>query len=398
MTFQLKYVDLNGKKHTKRVQAHSTEEALEKARLEGVTILSLQPSKTLFSFLKTSKKDFSKESLILFTTQLSQLLDAGLPLYESLLSLIEQYKKDPFAPIIENLAHSIREGASFSKALRNHPKSFSPLYISLVEAGEHVGSLSTSLEKLTDLLARQQKLKKQLITALIYPTILITFSFGLIALLLSYVVPSLENLFEGRPIHAYTQSVFALSHFLRDYWIGILFFLSSLSGFFVYSLKIPRFKRLLHHFSLKIPLLNTLLIHIALSRFCRTMGTLLEGGVSIIKALKIARCVIQQPDIEEVIKNAQNQIIEGSMLSKELAKSPLIPTMVVRMLAVGEEGGHAAQMHKKIASLYEEEVEKVIERLMTLIQPLILVIIGAIVGFIMLAILLPLTDVTSFIQ
>lgn len=396
--FLYKAIDNNGKKISGRIQASSLQEAKSLLQNQGLSLLKLAPRSIWNPFFKKRESRLSAHQRILFTTQLSQLLSAGLPIYESLSSLEEQYKGEQYHSLITTITTSIKEGKSVSEAMSLFPQSFPPLYLSMVHAGEQVGLLPQTLEKLAQLLQKQEKLRKQLVTALLYPLILLGFSFGLVALLLTYVVPSLEALFEDRPVHPYTALVFTVSYYVRHYWGLILAAIFALAGGVYYGFKRRKWRVWAHKQGLRLPGINQIIIKAAIARFCRTMGTLLDGGVTIIKALQISRAVMKQPQLEELIEKAEEKIIEGSLLSKELSRSPHIPSLVVRLLSVAEEGGTSAQMHNKIADLYEEDVEKVLTRLTTLAQPVILLVIGCLVGLIMLAILLPLTDVSSFIN
>jgi general secretion pathway protein F len=396
--FLYKAIDGRGKKLTGKIQAESYEEAKRELISKGISLVKLTPLSFFSDFFKKKQAELTPSSRILLTTQLAGLLSAGLPIYESLVSLEEQYKSEKFHHILVQLGSQIREGNSLSQAMAQYPKSFPPLYISMVHAGEQVGLLGQTLEKLAHLLQKQEKMKKQLLTAMLYPSILTIFSLGLVLLLLVFVVPSLETLFEGRDVHPFTRAVFGFSHFFCHYWHLLLLTLIGAIGGLVYLFKQPAWKRKWHQTLLKLPGIRSLVIKASIARFSRTMGTLLDGGVTIIKALQTARNVMRQPILEEVIEEAEKNIIEGSLLSKELARSPHIPPLVTRLIAVSEESGQSAQMHQKIADLFEEDVEKILTRLTTLAQPVILLIIGFVVGFIMLAILLPLTDVSSFIQ
>ncbi|MCP5470299.1 MAG: type II secretion system F family protein [Chlamydiales bacterium] len=392
MQFAYRFIDRKGKKKWSALEAFSLADAKEKLYQSGTYVIEIREKKGR----EKRERNFSQSNLIVFTTQLSHLLDAGVPLYESLLSLREQYRQERFSHIIEHLCEQIKAGTTLSQAMRAYPRSFNQLYTSMIEAGESVGVLSETLGKLSCLLQKQSKLKKQILTALLYPLILTVFSTALIIVLLTFVVPSLEVLFEGQEVNRFTRFVFGISHVITQGWMVGLSLLVG-GGTALYFL-FKRWKRKWQEFVLRIPLVKTVITQTAVARFCRTMGTLLEGGVTIISALQISRHVMRQPVLEEAIEEAEKRIIEGSILSQELAKSPWFPPLVPRMLAIGEEGGNVGVMLGKIAELYEEEVEKVLTRLTALAQPVILVLLGGIVGFIMMAILLPLTDVSGFLS
>jgi general secretion pathway protein F len=397
--FRYRYIDPKGRKKSGIIDAEGIADAKEKLRSQKMLVLSLEErsnGKNNF-FFRRPKEQIAGEHLITFTTQLSQLLVAGMPLYESLLSLEEQYRHESFHPVILSLCDQIKKGTPLSQAMRQFPESFGQLYCSMVAAGESVGSLDATLEKLAVLLSKQRKLKKQLTTALIYPILLFLFSFVVCFLLLTFVIPSLETLFEERPVNRFTGLVIGLSHFLTHQWAFYLPLLGAILGSLVYLFTSKKGVLWVQRLMLRLPLLNTLITQAAMARFSRTMGTLLQGGVSIIQALQISRKVMRNPYLEEVIERAEKKIVEGSLLSQELKKSSLIPTLVPRMLAIGEEGGNAPLMFQKIADLYEEEVEKTLNRVTALAQPVVLVFMGGVVGLIMLAVLLPLTDVNAFL-
>jgi type II secretory pathway component PulF len=399
--FHYRYIDPKGKKRSGLIDAEGLSDAKEKLRTQKIFILSLEQTekkKKKWFFSRGKAKDqLPADHLITFTTQLSQLLIAGMPLYESLLSLEEQYRHEPFHPIMLTLCEQIKRGSALSVAMGHFPESFNNLYCSMIAAGESVGALDATLEKLSSLLSKQRKIKKQLTTALIYPILLFAFSFVVCLLLLTFVIPSLETLFEDRPVNRFTQLVMGLSHFLTGGWLIYLPILGGMCGSILYLFYSQRGKKWMQRQTLRLPLLKTLITQTAMARFARTMGTLLQGGVPILPALEISRKVMRNPLLEEIVEQAAGKIVEGSLLSQELKKSTLIPTLVPRLLAIGEEGGSAPIMFHKIADLYEEEVEKTLSRVTALAQPVVLVIMGGIVGLIMLAVLLPLTDVNAFL-
>lgn len=398
--FHYRYIDPKGKKRASFIDAEGISDAKEKLRAQKILVLSIAQTakgvKKAF-WIRRAKNQLVGEHLITFTTQLSQLLIAGMPLYESLLSLEEQYRSEHFHPLLLSLCDQIKRGTALSVAMGYFPISFNHLYCSMIAAGESVGALDSTLEKLSTLLTKQRKIKKQLTTALIYPILLFAFSFVVCLLLLTFVIPSLETLFEDRPVNRFTQMVMGLSHFLTNGWLFYLPLLGGACAGVLYLVYSHKGKRWVQRQTLRLPVLKTLITQTAMARFARTMGTLLQGGVSIIPALQISRRVMRNPFLEEIVEQAEGKIVEGSLLSRELKKSPLIPTLVPRMLAIGEEGGSAPVMFHKIADLYEEEVEKTLTRVTALAQPVVLVIMGGIVGLIMLAVLLPLTDVNAFL-
>lgn len=389
--YQYQYVDAYGKRRTGAIEAQGDKDAKFRLREQGVLVTQLQAKS------KVSKKQNLKgDPLLAFTVQLSQLISAGVPLYESLNALEEQSRGDAYHRIILGLCEQIKGGSSLSTAMGTYPESFDKLYCGMVAAGEAVGSLGPVLEKLSTFLQRQMKLKKQIITAMIYPGILGGFSMLIIALLLGFVVPSLEGIFAERKLNAFTNGVLTFSHLFREYWWLYIPVVVSGIAFGIWKLKSPEGRIWLERTFLKLPLFKTLVVQTAVSRFCRTMGTLLQGGLSMIDALRISRGIMRNVVLEKELVVAEGRIIEGNSLSQELSKSDYFPQLVSRMLSVGEESGTTVAMLNRIADMYEGELEKTLDRVMALAQPVILIIMGVVIGTVLLAILLPLTDVSSF--
>ncbi len=397
-SFYYQSIDLQGKKQKGTIDALNEGEAKEKLRKQGVFILSLKPHTAFLSWERKKNIRLSKNALFAFTTQLSQLIAAKIPLYESLVSLEEQYRGDPCHSLILSLGEKVKQGLNLSEALKSYPESFDNGFCAMVAAGEAAGALDTTLLKLAEHLEKKIRLERQLFTAMLYPALLGGFAFLVLALLLFFVVPSLEVLFEDRPVNGLTSIVLGVSQTLRHHALLFLACASTFLGALIFFLKTKKAKALQQKLLISMPLLKTLMIQTAIARFCRTMATLLSGGVSIIQALQISRHVVRLALIEEIIEKAEKRIIEGSLLSKELALHKLIPSLVPRMLSIGEEGGRSAEMFQKIAQIYESETEKSLARLTALAQPLILVILGGLVGLILFAVLMPLTDVTAFLN
>jgi len=382
--------DKKGKVKKGNIECFTIEEAKEMLRAQGVLVTSIALKKG-----DAQKNPLKGESLLSFTLELAQLLDAKVPLYESLMVLEEQYRDAAFHALVLSLKEQVKMGIPLSQAMGQYPKVFNRLYCSLVKAGESVGALDAVLNKLVELLKKQQKLKKEISNALIYPSILSGFSLIVIVLLLGFVVPAIEGIFEDRNLNAFTQFVIGISHFFRDY--SLIFFPILILGIggLIYWIRTPKGKLQIEKWILFVPKINTLVVETALARFCRTFSTLLKGGVPIIDAMRISREVMNQHVLEDEIRKAEEKVIEGKSLSRELSKSKWIPSMVSRMMSVGEDTGALVEMLQKIAEIYEEKVEKSLDRVMALAQPVILIVMGGIIGMVLLAILLPLTDISS---
>jgi len=340
-----------------------------------------------------------RESILLaFTRELSQLLKAGLPLYEALLTIEEKYRRHRAHPLFLDLCDQLKTGHLLSSALKNYPRSFDPIYISMVKTGERSGSLAWVFGQLHELIERKQKLKKQLLSAMAYPLFLGGFCFLMVVGLLLFVIPSMRELFEGRHLHPLTQVVLSTSQFLQNWFPHLLFGAAALVSGLIYYFKQPKGRELFRRGMQKLPLIKTILTQAALIRFCRSCSIQLFGGVPLISSLGISRKVMKHPFLEEVIEKAEREISEGKPLSEELKGSPYIPALVVRMIAIAEETGEFPEMLQSLSDIYDDQLERSLSQITTFLQPALLLILGGTVGLVILSILLPLTDVSSLIS
>ncbi|MBS0621277.1 MAG: type II secretion system F family protein [Verrucomicrobia bacterium] len=336
--------------------------------------------------------------LLSFTRELAQLLKAGLPLYESLLTIEEKYRRHKAHPLFLDLCDHLKEGSSLSTVLRRYSSTFDRIYLAMVSVAEQSGNLAHVFQELSELLLRQQKLKKQLSSALIYPSFLALFC-GLITCgLLFFIIPSMRELFEGRSLHPITQLVLGISGWATTHVTHLLTLLAIACCSGIYLMRSPQGKIWLSQLSLKTPYVKTLLLHSALVRFFRSLSMLLTGGVPLLEALTLSRTVVKSPLLENAIAGAEKRIVQGERLSCALKDAPHLPPLVLRMLSLAEETGQMGEAFHNLAVIYEEELEKHLAQLTTFLQPALLILLGAIVGLVVLSILLPLTDVGSFIN
>ncbi len=350
--------------------------------------------------LLKSKKDqrmLDAQMLFSFTRELSQLLKAGLPLYESLLTIEEKHTRHKAHPLFLDLCDHLKEGASLSSALKGYPTTFDKIYLSMVQVGEESGNLAEVFGQLAQLIQRQQKLKKQLISALAYPSFLALFCFLITCALMFFIVPSMKELFEGRDLHPITALVLGLSHWVNAHIPLMLLLLTACIGAISFCVGSVEAKKQLYRYFLRLPFVKTLLLDSALLRFCRSLSMLLQGGVPLLEALSLSCNLVKNPLLEASILEAQKRVGQGERLSQALIGAPLIPPLVLRMLCLAEETGKMGESLLHLAEIYDEEMERHLSQISTFLQPALLLLLGAIVGLVVLSILLPLTDVSSFI-
>lgn len=340
----------------------------------------------------TSKERLGAKEVLSLTREISQLLRSGLSLYDTLQSLKERRRSSKGKDLLSDILDQLKSGQSLSSALNRHAEIFDPIYLATVSVGEATGSLAKVFAQLTDRLEREQKMKQRLIAAISYPAFLGVFCLILIFGLLFFVIPSMQELFEGRPLHPLTQFVLDLSVGLHTYGWLLLSFVTvfGVGGFFL--------KRYLLAFMQKIPLLKTLYLHASLIRFLRGTALLHSRGISLLEAIKLARSSVRYLPLRLSIEKAEEKLIEGKSLSSIWAKESAVPPLVLRMIAVGEESGKMAEVLGHLAEIYHDEMERELSQLTTYLQPLLLLTLGLIIGLVLLSVLLPMTDVSSFLN
>lgn len=389
--FQYRAYNTIGKTVRGMVQAASLELAKENLRKEKLIVVELGVLAE-----KKQKKEMKAPLVISFTRDMAQLLKAGLPVYESLLTIEEKLGKHPSRALVLDLIEQIRQGKTLSQALSLHPTSFDAIYCSMVTSAEKSGSLVQTFQEIYGLLVRQNKLKKQLISSLTYPAILAGFCLMVSLALFLFVVPSMRELFEGRALHPMTQTVLAISLFLQRYGIYILGALIAFVASSVFLLRSRKGKHFIYLLLHRLPLVKKVLLHAAIVRFSRTLSLLLKSSVGLIDALYLSKKVTRHPFIEEMIDKGAKKVLEGEPLSSQLVNK-VLPPLVPRMVSLAEETGKMPEMLYSLADIYEEELERHLFQITTLLQPLLLLLLGVIIGGVVLSILLPLTDVSSFL-
>lgn len=389
--FRYQAVSVEGKALKGVIDADSLLVAKERLRKQQIMVTVVTAMQS-----KQDQLTLPAGTLLSFTRELTQLLKAGLPLYESLLTIEEKYRRHKTHSLFLDLCDHLKEGVPLSSALKRYPATFDRIYLSMVQVAEQSGNLVSIFDQLSQLIARQQKLKKQLVSALAYPSFLGCFCFLIVCGLMFFVIPSMKELFEDRSLHPVTALVVGISNWLTAHVVFLLIALSSSLFGIVISLRSRSGKVFLYGLSLKVPFVKTLILHSVLVRFCRSLAMLLAGGVPLLEALSLSRNVVKSPLIEASILVAERRVGQGERLSAAFKGAELIPPLVLRMLALAEETGKMGDAFFSLAEIYDEELEKHLSQLSSFLQPALLITLGAIVGLVVLSILLPLTDVSSF--
>jgi general secretion pathway protein F len=323
-----------------------------------------------------------------FTQQLAILLEAAVPLDVSLSTLVELSRKGKFQNLVRKILEDVHAGVTFSDSLAKYPSVFSKMYVRMVRSGEASGNLSTVLSYLAEFLERSQRLREEIISALIYPILITLVSLGAIGILITTVVPRFATIFEnmGQQMPMTLSVLILLSEGIKSYWWAGLGTLSAGILLYRHFIKDPEIRLTLDSWKLKIPLVKNFVQGKEVARFSRTLGTLIAGGVPLLPALQIVREVVENTYIASQVRSISERITEGQNISRPLGESQVFPPMAVRMLAVGEEVGKLVEMLFKIADIYDEEVRRTLNRFIRLIEPLIIVIMGLIVGLLVYSI------------
>ncbi|MDH3867022.1 MAG: type II secretion system inner membrane protein GspF [Desulfobulbaceae bacterium] len=400
-------LDRAGKNVVGIIDADSTVAARQKLRASGK--YPVQIKETTAKAKSESAAGFSLPSLFnritpddihALTRQLATLLNAGIPLVGALDALMEQTTSPPLKKIIAQIKESVNEGNSLTVSLTRHPKLFSNIYINMVRAGEASGSLDVVLERLAEFGEHQQALKGRFQAALVYPVFMAIIGTGVLFFLLSFVVPNLTRIFTEmkQVLPLPTTILIWFSDFMRSYWWAILVVIVAIIIGIKEFIKSPKGRHIWDTLKLHLPVIGQINRKIALSRFGRTLGSLLQSGVPLITSLQIVRNIVNNVLIGAVIDEAMEDIQAGKSLNLALSRSIWFPPVFRQMVSVGEQSGDLEGMLHKVADSYEREVETRITGMTALIEPIMILFMAAIVGFIVISILLPIFEMNQMIN
>ncbi len=382
----------------KGVMIADTKEAVER-RLRAQQLNPQRVSKRL-SFAFGSGVD--PKDLVKFIRQFATMIDAGLPLVQCLDILASQEPNPMFRAALSDIKLTVEQGATFSDALKRHPKIFDELFVNLVHAGEVGGILDTILQRLAVYIEKNVKLKRQIRAALTYPIAVIMILVVVMVVLMTFVIPAFENMFKefgsNAALPKLTQIVIAISNAFVSY-LPFIVIGALLSAFgIVQTYRRPAGKRFFHKTILKLPIIGPVIQKIVVARFARTMGTLLTSGVPILDSIQIVAKASGNMVVEEGLMYARDRIAEGRNLADPLGEIPVFPGMVVQMVGVGEQTGALDQMLTKIADFYEDETDVAVAALTSLIEPILMVVVGSVVGVVLVSMYLPIFSLAGNIK
>jgi len=337
--------------------------------------------------------------LTIFTRQLATLIEAGLPLMRSLNTLAKQERNPVMRATMVQLATAVESGGTFSEALAQHPRIFDRLYVNMVRAGELGGVLEIVLNRLAEFQEKSQKIKGKVLSAMIYPLVVLVIAGAILSFLLVFIVPKFQQIFAdalpGQPLPAVTVFVIGCSHFLVSEWYIVIGLIVLVIFGYKALASVPAGVLFLDQVALRIPVFGDLTNKTAISRFARTLGTLISSGVPILQALNITRDTAGNVIVANAINKIHDSVKEGESVVGPMESSSIFPPMVTSMVQVGEETGQLPDMLVKVADVYEAEVDNVVTGLTSILEPIMIVMLAVIVGTIVIALFMPMVGLIT---
>ena len=417
-------LDARGQESTGLVEARSSNEAIGQLRQAGYFPTSVYEEgkggpdrkvsragakaarvarpRTKISIVLFQRKKVKPKIMMIFTRQLATLIDSGLPLLRGLNVLAKQERDTVLRNTINKLADGVQGGSTFSESLAQHPLIFNHLYVNMVKAGEVGGVLELVLRRLAEFQEKAQKIKNKVVAAMVYPIIVMTMAIAIMAFLLVFIVPKFEAIFHDmlgdKPLPAITLFVIGVSNFVKNHGLVLVGLLIAAVAAYKLIARTRAGRSIIDRFKLRVPLFGDLIRKTAISRFSRTLGTLVTSGVPILQALNITRETAGNMVIAGAISQVHDSVKEGESIVQPLEASGAFPPMAISMIDVGEETGQLPEMLLKIADVYDDETDNSVAALTSMLEPIMIVFLALVVGTIVIALFMPLISIISGLQ
>jgi type IV pilus assembly protein PilC len=389
--------DARGGLKTATIDAQSKDDVVAILRRQRMNVLKIEEAGKA---PKKSGRSITMRDIVIFTRQFSTMINAGLPLVQALDILAKQSENPALQDVTKAVVFDVESGTTVADALKKHPKAFSDLYVNMVAAGEAGGILDTILMRLATFMEKNDALVRKVKGAMIYPAVILGVAASAIVVLLIVVIPTFQEMFAsvGLALPLPTRIVITMSDFLQHYWwacmaVGVAAYFAVIRYYATTDGQL-----VIDRILLKMPVLGDVLRKSAVSRFTRTLGTLISSGVSILDGLEITARTAGNRVISDAIMASRASIAGGDTISAPLQKSNVFPPMVISMIAVGEQTGGLDEMLSKIADFYDEEVDAAVSGLLALLEPMMIVFLGAVVGGMIVAMYLPIFDMMNAVQ
>ncbi len=400
--FRYTALDRSGKTITGEIAAEDPEEV--RRRLREMGYFPSEIGEAARATLAAPRKmgggrGITPTDIVVFTRQLADMTAARLPIFRSLSVLAEQADRPGLREMVEAIRREVQEGLPLSEALRKHPRQFSDLYVNMVHAGETSGHLDAVLQRLAEFLEKGLRRRSQVVSALMYPAVLISVAIGAVAFIIGYLIPKLSALFAEmeQSLPLVTRILLAVASVVGATWWAILGVVVGAVLFLRWYVRTEAGKESVDLWLLKAPLLGPVWHKMAVSRLARTLGTMLHGGVPILVSLEISGNAVGNRILARAVDSVREEVREGTRLGDALEGAGVFPPLLIHMTAVGEETGRLPDMMMRVAESLDFEVDSVLGRLTTLLEPFIIIVMGVIVGFIVLAVLLPIFQINATI-
>jgi type IV pilus assembly protein PilC len=400
-TYLFKAIDISGGKARGEVEADSKQAVSDQLKQRGLIVLDIADKHTSKEIELAFLQRVKAQDLAIFARQLSTMISSGMSILRALYVLEEQTEDKLLKKTIVAVRKDVEAGLSLSDSLARHPKVFNPLFVAMTQAGEMGGLLEGSLVRIADQLQSDAALRRQIKSAMVYPTLVLVFALGVMMALVAFLVPVFEGVFKefGGNLPALTQVSVDMSKVVTGYW-WLMFLLAGATAFaFIKWKKTTWGRHQWDHFRLHVPMkIGTIVQQVAVARWSRTLASLTAAGVPLLQALEITGRTGGNVAIEESMDGVIASVKRGGTIAAPLAQAPIFPSMVTHMVGVGEETGALDAMLDRIAEFYEEQVESSVKTLMSVIEPIMIIVIGAMVGFIVISMYLPLFEVYNRIE
>ncbi len=389
---------LNGDLKTATIEAPNRDEVVSQLRRQRLNVVKIDEAADVKK--KKSGGKITMRDIVIFTRQFSTMINAGLPLVQALDILARQSENKALKDVTRAVVFDVESGHTVADALSKHPRAFTELYVNMVAAGEAGGILDTILMRLATFMEKNDALVRKVKGAMIYPGVISGVAVIAISVLLIFVIPTFEKMFAsvGLALPMPTRVVIAMSKFLTGFWWAVIAVIAAIVYFGKRYYASPDGKLMIDRLMLKAPVLGDVLRKSAVSRFTRTLGTLIGSGVSILDGLEITAKTAGNRVISDAIMESRASIAGGETIAAPLQKSNVFPPMVISMIAVGEQTGGLDEMLSKIADFYDEEVDAAVSGLLSLMEPIMIVFLGVVVGGMVVAMYLPIFDMINAVQ
>jgi general secretion pathway protein F len=394
--FEYQGLSQSGKNVRGTLDAENQRTARVRLKKDGIYVVDLKDKSKAAKRAKGKKPASSRRvgvaDLALMTRQLASLLKANIPLVEALAAVADQVENATLSEAVSDIKNMVNEGSTLFKALGKYPKIFNRTYISMCEAGETSGTLDVILLRLAEFTEAQNNLANKVRSALMYPVIMFIFMAILLGAIFVFVIPKIMGIFEANPeltLPWYTKLVVGISDFMINYYLVIGITGILLGAIFVNWRRTPSGSRKWDAFLLRVPVAGRITRLVAVSRFTRTLATLLNGGVPMLNAMAIVRNVVDNQVLAEAIDNARDNISEGESIAGPLKKSGEFPPIVIHMINIGEKTGELENMLTQVSETYDFQVKNQIDGLTSILEPIMIIVMGCVIGFIVFAVMVP---------